>query len=623
MLIIVVAYHSDEHLPPCIQPLTGSHDLLIVDNDPNPKTEDIVRANGARYLAAPTNLGFARAVNLGLREAWDGKSDVLLLNPDAQVDPAALASLARELHAVPRRAAVGPLLANPDGSPQHPDWPLPSPGQVWYDAFGQSRRWRGRRFVVGAVLLLNGEALNELGGLDERYFLYAEEADWQLRAQRAGWSVAVAHEVTATHVGGASSKDSVLRESLFNRSGAAFARKWYGRSGAAVMHMGSFVAATRRSVFGSDEARDASRRALTGHIRRPRPTPEPGRGHVVHVVRSDGFAGVERYIADVASELPARGWRVTVIGGDPARMRDELPLGVQHLPAVTTVDVLRQLRRCGDADVIHAHMTAAEVPAALLKGRARLIVTRHFAARRGRSLVGRLARSFVARRVDLQIAISRFVAVHVDGPSTVIHSGVRSAAEAPVDRARIVLMLQRLEPEKDTATAIHAWAKTGLAEQGWQLLIQGQGSEQDALETLAYDLGVGGSVVFAGYTEHPQVVLAQVSILLATTPAEGFGLAVVEAMAAGTPVIAASSGAHHETLGELGVYFAAGDSASCAKALLALSGDEARRASLGALLQKRQQSLFSVGVHLDALERAYSRYRTAQMPSAEMEGAAS
>lgn len=337
------------------------------------------------------------------------------------------------------------------------------------------------------------------------------------------------------------------------------------------------------------------------------PTPSPERGHVVHAVRSDAFAGVERYIVDVASELYPRGWRVTVIGGDPRRMRVELPAGVQHVPARTTLDVLRQLHRVTDADIIHAHMTAAEVPAAVLKGRARLVVTRHFAARRGRSLLGRLARSFVARRVDVQIAISHFVAEHVDGPSTVIHSGVRSAADpTPVDRAPIVLMLQRLEPEKDTATAIHAWAKSRLAEQGWQLLIHGRGSEQGMLETLASTLGVSHSVIFAGYTEDPYAALARASILLATTPAEGFGLTVVEGMAAGTPVVASSSGAHQETLGGLGVYFAAGDRAACAEALLTLSADDAGRASLGALLQNRQQALFSVGVHVDALEQLYT-----------------
>src|SRR5205085_12489726 len=101
-----------------------------------------------------TNLGFAAGVNRALDEVWDGRADVLLLNPDARL----AASHARDLQAAlrqdPRRAAVGPRLVGTDGAAQRPTWPLPSPAQAWAEALGLARWWRGPRFVTGAVLLL-------------------------------------------------------------------------------------------------------------------------------------------------------------------------------------------------------------------------------------------------------------------------------------------------------------------------------------------------------------------------------------------------------------------------------------------------------------------------------------
>jgi GT2 family glycosyltransferase len=267
-MVIVVAYQSDDHLSDCLRELDASS-ALVVDNGRSEHTRKLVERAGAAYLRAPRNVGFAAAVNLGLARAWDGVRDVLLLNPDARVDAAGLRALQDALHAPGvRLAAVGPRLVGFDGAPQRASWPLPSPPQVWFDALGLSSLWRGKRFVVGAVLLLNGAALAELGGLDERYFLYAEETDWQLRAQRAGWGVAIAESVTARHAGAASSSDAAVRERLFHESAELFARRWYGRAGWLAMWLGSLVAAARRSIAGPRERRRMNRRALAIYLRR-------------------------------------------------------------------------------------------------------------------------------------------------------------------------------------------------------------------------------------------------------------------------------------------------------------------------------------------------------------------
>jgi GT2 family glycosyltransferase len=267
-MVLVVAYRSDDHLAACLAGLGDGADVLVVDNGASDATRRIVSDYGAGYLATPVNVGFAAAVNVGLDKAWDGRRDVLLLNPDARVGADDVASLQDALHAPwTRRAAVGPHLVGLDGRTQRPDWPLPSPGQVWFDALGIGGLWRGRRFVVGAVLLVNGAALAELGRLDERYFLYAEEADWQARAQRAGWTVTVVDGIVATHAGAASSADAAERDRLFYASAETFGRRWYGRIGWMTMRLGSLLAAGRRSVIGSADSKARNRRAFGQYLR--------------------------------------------------------------------------------------------------------------------------------------------------------------------------------------------------------------------------------------------------------------------------------------------------------------------------------------------------------------------
>ncbi|WP_375493126.1 glycosyltransferase family 2 protein [uncultured Jatrophihabitans sp.] len=259
--VVIVAYRADAHLDRCLAALGPGAHVVIVDNDAAPSTKAIADEHGAEYIASLTNVGFAAAVNIGLRHVGD--TDVLLLNPDARLGLGDVRRMQTALRAPgTHRAAVGPRLVGADGGAQLAQWPMPSPAQIWLDAVGLGRLWRGRTFVVGAALMLHADALTELGGLDERYFLYAEEADWQLGALHAGWQLHVVDTVTCTHVGAASSSDPVRRERLFLASGRAFARRWYGPLGAAVMRAGSLVAAVRRSLVGSAESRARNRRLL-------------------------------------------------------------------------------------------------------------------------------------------------------------------------------------------------------------------------------------------------------------------------------------------------------------------------------------------------------------------------
>ena len=332
---------------------------------------------------------------------------------------------------------------------------------------------------------------------------------------------------------------------------------------------------------------------------------------IVHVICSAAFAGVERHVARLAGAQRAEGDDVVVVGGAPAAMPTALGDGVRHLPAATVRDARAHLRAWApSADLVHVHMTAAEVAAtwAALRGPVSgrfppVVSTRHFARTRGSGATKLVTAAAARRRVAAQISISQYVADHVDGPSTVVHPGVEDREDGldAAHRERTVLMVQRLEAEKGTDVGIEVFARSGLSAHGWRLVIAGDGAERSRLEQLAARTGAGPAVDFLGMRDDTAALMARAGLLLAPCEVEGLGLSVLEAMAAGLPVLAAASGGHLETLAGLdaqALYPAtAGDVpggiAAAATRLAALAADAPRRDSYARRAQESQRLRFT------------------------------
>ncbi len=327
---------------------------------------------------------------------------------------------------------------------------------------------------------------------------------------------------------------------------------------------------------------------------------------VVHVVVTGGFAGVERYICQVAGALDRRGHRIHTIGGDPARMRSELPETVSNRPARHLLTAAAALATFRDADLVHLHMTAAEGAGWLSRPRQRapFVATRHFAAGRGSSPTARGLARMTSRAISRDIAISRFVADSITSPSVIIPNGVPDRPQARLETPTVV-MLQRLDTEKAPDVGIRAFALSGLGRQGWRLVVAGEGALRPSLRQLVDDLGMAGCVELVGHVTGTDELLAKSSVLLAPAPREPFGLSVVEAMAHGLPVVAADGGAHVETVGDDGVLFPSGDAEAAAAALRRLGGDPTLRRTVGEALRRRQQDRYSLSRHVDNLEQLY------------------
>ena len=329
---------------------------------------------------------------------------------------------------------------------------------------------------------------------------------------------------------------------------------------------------------------------------------------VVHVVTTRRFAGVERYVADVAAETASRGWKVVVVGGNPDAMKRALAGAASWLPGGDVRETLVSLSRLGRVDVCHAHMTKAEAIALATRPfhRAPVVATRHFAQPRGRSRSGRLLAPWIGKRLARQIAVSEYVARSLEAPpDAIIPNAVRRRSLLWQPDSRVVLVLQRLEPEKDTTTALRAWAESGLAEEGWTLRVVGDGSRRSFLEQWVAEHAVP-AVEFAGWSDDPDAELARAAVMFTPAPTEPGGLAVLEAMSAGIPVLAAASGGHCESIGRVegAPGFSPGDASAAAAGLRALA-DDSTRAELSRRVRAAAAERITPSEHIDRLLDEY------------------
>jgi len=196
---------------------------VVVDNDSS--DDSVARLEAAalprvRVVHAGANLGYGAGINRGVAIA--GPGDVLVCNPDLLLDPDCISALVGRLKAEPDLGIVGPRLRNPDGSTYVSGRPFPSVQDALGHAF-VGLVWRGnpwsRRYLQtgwdrleaadvdwasGALLLVRRSTYQQLGGFDERFFMFMEDVDLCWRARQAGWRVAVEPAAGAVHMVGAS-----------------------------------------------------------------------------------------------------------------------------------------------------------------------------------------------------------------------------------------------------------------------------------------------------------------------------------------------------------------------------------------------------------------------------------
>lgn len=246
--IIIVNWNTRDLLEDCLRSIrehlrTPSPEVIVVDNGSADGSAAMVESRfpEVRLLASPTNLGFARANNLGLREA--SGDFLLLLNPDTRLVEGAIEGLLGTMIADPSIGIVGPQLIHADGSKQNSVSNDPSLlTELTYKRLLRMfcpRKYPGKEHgltrplqvegVIGACIVVRRKAFLEVGPMDEDYFLFLEESDWCRRMRQGGWKVVHVPRFTVVHLQGKSvGKVPTEARVEFWKSRYLFFRKHYG-----------------------------------------------------------------------------------------------------------------------------------------------------------------------------------------------------------------------------------------------------------------------------------------------------------------------------------------------------------------------------------------------------------
>ncbi len=236
--VIIVSYNSLSVLKPCLESLrrhlpAGDSEIIVVDNASKDGTPDMVRRDfpAVTLVANEENVGYSRGVNLGIRRA-EGRY-FLILNPDTVVGGDAIAKMMDFMDRHREAGIVGPKLVFFDGNIQYScrrfyTWKVLLMRRTFLGKFFKNssavrdhlmldydhETLREVDWILGACMLVRREAVESVGLMDERFFLYFEDVDWCYRMKQRGWKVYYYPEAVITHGYARESAQTVINRSF-------------------------------------------------------------------------------------------------------------------------------------------------------------------------------------------------------------------------------------------------------------------------------------------------------------------------------------------------------------------------------------------------------------------------
>jgi GT2 family glycosyltransferase len=290
--ILLVNFRAYTELTGCLaslEPLVNSDlEAIVVDHDTDPAAAAALceRFPWARVIGVAENPGFAAGVNRAARAATGHY--LLLLNPDSVVSSDLPRALAGWLDQHPRAGVCGALVREPNGAVQASARRFPGvttgfagrtswltrawPRNVWTrqnlgPSLTQAREPTVVDWVSGACMMVRREAFDAVAGMDEKFFMYWEDADFCARVKRAGWQTVYNPLVEVVHLTGRSSVH-VRRAALiaFHRSAYRYFRK-HGGWRATLFAPAAYLVLQGRLVMRLSALRLSARRHANSRIR--------------------------------------------------------------------------------------------------------------------------------------------------------------------------------------------------------------------------------------------------------------------------------------------------------------------------------------------------------------------
>jgi N-acetylglucosaminyl-diphospho-decaprenol L-rhamnosyltransferase len=256
--IALVNWNNRDYLRQCLESIEAaqlpfSYDIVVADNGSTDGSLQMLseRFPYVKIVQNEGNVGVARGNNQCINNT-NGRY-IYILNNDTLVNRKAIETMMRFIDEHPDAGAVGGTLLNADGTYQSSSFSFPSLLEEFLIVShigarlnpyfpSQNGPYPGVRevdWISSASILVRREALEEIGLIDEEYFIYSDETDWQYRLWHAGWKVYYLPEVTTIHFGGGSFSPGDKRYTLVYRGRMLFARK----------HYSPFYCVLQRSMF--------------------------------------------------------------------------------------------------------------------------------------------------------------------------------------------------------------------------------------------------------------------------------------------------------------------------------------------------------------------------------------
>ena len=243
LAVVIVSYNTRDMLRDCLNSLPDataglSTEVWVVDNNSPDHSAGMVQDEfpNVRLVANTENAGFTRANNQALRQVQSRHA--VILNPDTVCRPGSLATLVRYLDMHADTGAVGPKLLNSDGSLQPNGSRFPNPVQDFLVVSEVRRLFRARferwsrmredfdlecelDTVSGACMMVRGSVMEQIGMLDEEFFMFYEEVEWCWRIKKAGMKVMYVPEAEVVHhwMGSVRQDSQAMTSRLFQSSG--------------------------------------------------------------------------------------------------------------------------------------------------------------------------------------------------------------------------------------------------------------------------------------------------------------------------------------------------------------------------------------------------------------------
>lgn len=243
--IIIINYKTPTLLRQCIQSIQKNspafgYEIIAVDNNSEDGSAEMVRddfEDSVVLIANKENLGFPKAVNKGIKKSKASKY-VLVLNPDITVIESCLDKMHKYMEENKEIAVLGPKLLNPNGSIQYSCFSkYPSLKMVLYrrTILGKTKNakkkvdeflmtdWDHKQesevaWILGSCMFVRKSAIEKVGLMDERFFMYMEDVDWCRRFWNNDYKVVYSPKFEMVHYyQRASASEPSILKSMFNK----------------------------------------------------------------------------------------------------------------------------------------------------------------------------------------------------------------------------------------------------------------------------------------------------------------------------------------------------------------------------------------------------------------------